>query len=478
MNLNIDGRPRKLADVVGQTHVTETLHRQMLANAVGNAYILEGHFGCGKTTTANILAMFANCEDPHDGEPCGVCPACRSIIEGTNPDVIDINASKETRKDDVVAAIIDASDYRPLGKKKVFIVDECQSLSTGAWGAMLKLLEEPPEYVQIFFCTTNAEKIPPAIVSRCQKYHFSAIPETTIAAELVKISKIHGFPVNEAVCKKIAHASNGAMRDAKKILQMLVDENDFSDAAVTRLLFGEVSNASAEAAKGILDKNADAIGAAVDQIAKSGETDYVRALRAISRMLTDAMEIKFAPEAKENFTEQYIEWIEPLSKYPLVDLAAATDCAFQAQKAVSGQNDAVMCKVGLLCNMKSAPAQTDVKKTAPVVDDSVRTHLEGLIGELTKRVASLEQTVKELSVTKAAPVEPAAPKASPVAPAPVVTQPRAVASKTEEDDDDDDLVVVARPIMDAAKSSYDKEASMSSMCDDEGMDALLDDFFA
>lgn len=477
MNLNIDYRPRKLADVVGQRHVTDTLHRQMLQNAVGNAYILEGHFGCGKTTTANILAMFANCENPQDGEPCGVCPACRSIIAGTNPDVIDINASKETRKDDVVAAIIDAADYQPMGKKKVFIVDECQSLSAGAWGAMLKLLEEPPEYVQLFFCTTNAEKIPPAIVSRCQKYHFSAIPEGTISAELVKISQTHGFPVSEAVCKKIAHASNGAMRDAKKILNLLVDENDFSDAAVTRLLFGDVSAAHAAVAKGILANDADGIGHAVDLVAKNGETDYVRALRTISRMLTDAMEIKFAPEAKENFTEQYCEWLSPLSEFPLVALAAACDCAFQAQKAVATQNDAVMCKVGLLCNLKPAVPQVDVKKTAPVVDESVRNHLESLIGELTKRVNALETTVKELKERKvpvAAP-EPIAPQIvtpiTPVAPA------RTVAPSPVDDEDDDDLVVVARPIEDAAKSSYNKEASMAAMSETDGFAVSLDDFF-
>lgn len=478
MNLNIDGRPRKLADVVGQGHVTETLHRQMVANAVGNAYILEGHFGCGKTTTANILAMYANCENPQDGEPCGVCPSCRSIIEGVNPDVIDINASKETRKDDVVASIIDASGYRPFGKKKVFIVDECQSLSSGAWGAMLKLLEEPPEYVQIYFCTTNAEKIPQAIVSRCQKFHFSAIPEGTIAAELLRISQNYGFPATEAVCKKIAHASNGAMRDAKKILNLLADENDFSDAAVTRLLFGDVSTSHAAAAKGILEQNADAIGMAVDAIAKTGETDFIRALRSISRMLTDAMEIKFTPEAKENYTEQYIGWITPLAEFPLVALAAACDCAFKAQKTVAAQNDAVMCKVGLLCNMKTAATQTDVKKMAPVVDEKVRTHLESLIGELTKRVNALETTVKKLSERKMPVATPEPIAQNPVTSVPPVAPVRTVTSQPAEDEDDDDLVVVARPIEDAAKSAYDTGVNMAAMSEEEGMDALLDDFFA
>lgn len=466
INLNIQERPRKLAYVVGQGMVTETLKRQMTAKTVGNAYIFEGHFGCGKTTTANILAMFLNCENPKDGEPCCECESCKSIMAGNHPDVIDINASKETRKDDVVQAIIEASEYRPLGKKKVFIVDECQSLSAGAWGAMLKLLEDPPEYVHIFFCTTNAEKIPQAILSRCQKFHFSAIPEPTIASELFRIAQSHNFAATEDVCRKIAHNSNGAMRDAKKILNLLADENDFSEETVTRILFGDIKTGHRDLALALTKSDIDGIGKAVDAIAE-GESDFNRALGVTSKLLTDAMELKYNQKAVPSFTEQYLELVRPLTEASLTALAAACDAVFKAKKDVARQNDATMCKVGLICNVKPVTEHTDVATAKPVLDDSVKKQLEELIGNLTKRVSVLEATVKKLSEE---------PKPQTVVTAPVqTTAPEPVpAVRSVPQNDDLDLEVAVCPISD--EGSFNDNRSVAALSDEDF--ASFDDFFA
>ena len=460
-NLNIQERPRKLRYVVGQDMVTETLRRQMAAGSVGAAYIFEGHFGCGKTTTANILAMYLNCENPQDGEPCCECASCKSIMNGECADVIDINASKETRKDDVVQAIIEASEYQPLGKKKVFIVDECQSLSAGAWGAMLKLLEEPPEYVTIIFCTTNAEKIPAAILSRCQKFHFSAIPESVIAAELTRIAKEHQFQVTEDVCRKIAHNSNGAMRDAKKILNLLADENDFGEEAVTRILFGDIKTGHRDLALALTRTDIDGIGRGVDAIAEAGENDFARALTVTSRLLTDAMELKYNRQAAVNYTEQYLALVQPLTEASLASLAAACDAAFKAKTDVARQNDATMCKVGLICNVKQVAEHADVAEVKPVIDDSVKQKLEELIGQLTKRVSVLETTVQKLLERPAEPPR----SAEPIAREPV----------SEAPSEEEEFVVTVRPICD--DGDFEDGRSMAELSEDDGYGMSFDDFF-
>lgn len=464
MNLNIQERPRKLANVVGQSMVTETLKRQMIAGTVGPAYIFEGHFGCGKTTTANILAMYLNCEDPQDGEPCCECSTCKAIMNGAFQDVIDINASKETRKDDVVAGIIEASAYQPLGKKKVFIVDECQSLSSGAWGAMLKLLEEPPEYVHIFFCTTNAEKIPQAILSRCQKFHFGAIPEKTIAEELFKISNAHEFGASEDVCRKIAHNANGAMRDGKKILNLLADENDFSEEAVTRILFGDIRTGHRDLALALTHSDIDAIGKAVDSIAEAGESDFGRALTVTARLLADAMEYKYNKRASENFTAQYLALVEPISDTGLSQIATACDAAFQAKKDVARQNDATMCKVGLICNLKQESGNTDVARTAPIIDETAKKELEEIIGGLTARVNALEGTVAKLLEERQKPT------VERTAGADVIRMP-----EPPRRDDDGDLDIVIRPISD--EGQFETAQNLAALSTEETDAVSFDDFF-
>lgn len=436
LNLNIDGRPRRMADVVGQKMVTETLSRQMKAGALAQMYILEGHFGCGKTTSANILAMYANCESPVDGEPCGCCESCRSIMNGSSMDVVDINASKETRKDDIVAAIIDSAQYRPLGKKKVFIIDECQSLSAGAWGALLKLLEEPPEYVMFLFCTTNAEKIPAAILSRGQKYHFSAIPENVIAESLSAICKNYGWNCSEDVCRKLAHASNGAMRDGKKLLNMLADEEDFSDAAVARILFGDVSSHTYNVANALCRRNPETLSAAIDELRKGGETDFGNALRLVAKLLSDAMEVKYNKEALKNFTADYGAMTQKLAESSLKDIAAACDMLYKAQAPLRLQNDAVTAKVALICEMDRGTSNASCG-TNGVLEDAVR--------KLTDRVFALEKKVQELSIPSS--------RETNVVPQPAIPQPKApVVPKVEHAPVKEPVVPKVAPVKEEASS--------------------------
>ena len=177
-------RPTSFEDVKGQDHIITTLQNQIKANRIGHAYLFCGTRGTGKTTVAKIFAKAVNCEHPVDGSPCGECAMCRSIAVGTSMNVIEIDAASNNGVDNI-REIREEVTYRPTeGKYKVYIIDEVHMLSIGAFNALLKTLEEPPEYVIFILATTEVHKIPITILSRCQHYDFKRITIDTIAARM------------------------------------------------------------------------------------------------------------------------------------------------------------------------------------------------------------------------------------------------------------------------------------------------------
>ena len=180
-------RPDTFEDVKGQEHIVTTLKNQIKADRIGHAYLFCGTRGTGKTTVAKILAKTVNCEHPVDGNPCNQCDMCRSIQDGTSMNVIEIDAASNNGVDNI-REIREEVAYRPTqGKYKVYIIDEVHMLSTGAFNALLKTLEEPPSYVIFILATTEAHKIPITILSRCQRYDFRRITIDTIAARLMEL---------------------------------------------------------------------------------------------------------------------------------------------------------------------------------------------------------------------------------------------------------------------------------------------------
>lgn len=215
-------RPQNFEDVKGQEHIVTTLKNQIKADRIGHAYLFCGTRGTGKTTIAKILARAVNCEHPVDGSPCNTCKTCRAINEGTSMNVIEIDAASNNGVDNI-REIREEVAYRPTtGKYKVYIIDEVHMLSTGAFNALLKTLEEPPSYVIFILATTEAHKIPITILSRCQRYDFRRITADTIAARLQELMDKEGNDVEEKAIRYIAKAADGSMRDALSLLDQCI----------------------------------------------------------------------------------------------------------------------------------------------------------------------------------------------------------------------------------------------------------------
>ena len=215
-------RPLEFEDVKGQDHIITTLKNQIKYDRIGHAYLFCGTRGTGKTTIAKIFAKAVNCEHPVDGSPCGTCPTCKAIAAGTSMNVIEIDAASNNGVDNI-REIREEVAYRPTeGKYKVYIIDEVHMLSTGAFNALLKTLEEPPEYVIFILATTEVHKIPITILSRFQRYDFHRISIDTIAARLSEILKEEGIEAEEKAIRYVAKAGDGSMRDSLSLLDQCI----------------------------------------------------------------------------------------------------------------------------------------------------------------------------------------------------------------------------------------------------------------
>ena len=215
-------RPSEFGDVKGQEHIVTTLQNQIKANRIGHAYLFCGTRGTGKTTAAKIFARAVNCEHPVDGSPCGECAMCRSIAAGTSMNVIEIDAASNNGVDNI-REIKEEVTYRPTeGRYKVYIIDEVHMLSSGAFNALLKTLEEPPEYVIFILATTEVHKIPVTIMSRCQHYDFRRISIDTISDRLNELMEAEQVEVEDKAIRYIAKAADGSMRDALSLLDQCI----------------------------------------------------------------------------------------------------------------------------------------------------------------------------------------------------------------------------------------------------------------
>ncbi|MED3661432.1 DNA polymerase III subunit gamma/tau [Ureibacillus sp. FSL K6-8385] len=215
-------RPQSFREMSGQTHVKRTLQNALLANKTTHAYLFSGPRGTGKTSTAKIFAKALNCEKAPTNEPCNECPTCRSITEGSHPDVIEFDAASNSRVEEI-RDIIEKVRFAPVNARyKVYIIDEVHMLSTSAFNALLKTLEEPPAHAVFILATTEPHKLPATIISRCQRFDFKRLSSNDIVERMKLVLEDIQLPYEEQALKVIAQAANGGMRDALSLLDQIV----------------------------------------------------------------------------------------------------------------------------------------------------------------------------------------------------------------------------------------------------------------
>ena len=235
-------RPKTFADVVGQEHITETLQRQVAEGRLSHAYLFTGTRGTGKTTCAKILARAVNCEHPENGNPCNRCPSCLGIESGRFLDVVELDAASNNGVDSV-RALRDEAIYSPAQvKKRVYIVDEVHMLSTPAFNALLKILEEPPEHLMFILATTELHKVPATILSRCQRFSFRRIQPKDIVGRLNYIAQQENIDLKDDGAALLARLSDGALRDALSLLDQCAAVGGAIDAPAVLDALGLAGN--------------------------------------------------------------------------------------------------------------------------------------------------------------------------------------------------------------------------------------------
>ena len=211
-------RPQTFDDVIGQKHITETLKNQVRTGRLSHAYLFIGTRGTGKTTCARILARAVNCERPVDGNPCGTCAACRGIADGSILDVVELDAASNNGVDNVRALREEAVFSPAAVKKRIYIIDEVHMLSLSAFNALLKIIEEPPEHLIFILATTELQKVPATILSRCQRHNFRRIETAELADYVAHIAGEERFELTREAAELIARLAEGGVRDALSLL--------------------------------------------------------------------------------------------------------------------------------------------------------------------------------------------------------------------------------------------------------------------
>lgn len=267
-------RPQTFDDVCGQEHITSILKYEAARGNFNHAYLFCGSRGTGKTTCAKILAKVINCENPQNGNPCGECPACRSIDEGSATDVLEMDAASNNRVENI-RDIRDEVVYPPTNLKyRVYIVDEVHMLSDSAFNALLKTLEEPPSYVVFILATTELHELPATIISRCQRFEFRRMSVDILTARLQKIAEAEGIDIEKGALQILAKQAQGGMRDAISLLDLCSGgcrDRRIDEAAVNDIVGISSRSTLEKMVNAIADKNYEIIFDEIDNVVRSSK---------------------------------------------------------------------------------------------------------------------------------------------------------------------------------------------------------------
>ena len=307
-------RPLKFEDMVGEEHITKTLKNQIIYGRVGHAYLFSGGRGTGKTTSAKILARAVNCLNPQNGEPCNECEICKEILDGSLTDVIEMDAASNNSVDDI-REIRDEVNFLPTkAKYRVYIIDEVHMLTTGAFNALLKTLEEPPEHVKFILATTEPQKLPTTILSRCQRFDFKKLSNSDIVKRLKIICKESEIKISEEALELISVLAEGAMRDGISILERCAQESteEISEELVKELVGIPKLEYISEIVKGILEKDEIKALNVIDKVIDEGK-DLYNFLWEIIKYMKDILIYK-STKKLNIYSKDEMKEIEEISK--------------------------------------------------------------------------------------------------------------------------------------------------------------------
>lgn len=417
-------RPLKFADMVGQEHITKTIRNQIIAGRVGHAYLLNGGRGTGKTTTAKILARAVNCLNPQDGEPCNECEICKAALSGSLTDIVEMDAASNNSVDDI-RAIRDEVNFLPtLAKYRVYIIDEVHMLSTGAFNALLKTLEEPPAHVKFILATTEPQKLPATILSRCQRFDFKKISNEDISKRLEYVCKQSNIEITEEAKKLISILAEGAMRDALSILERCLQEgSEKIDEDFVKDLVGIPKLAFvSQVIKAIIEYNVEAVLKIIQEIENQGK-DLTNLLWELIKYTKDILVWKTSQKL-EIYNEEELKQIEELAQkiskerllqiiYTLSELENQMKWSSQktilfevamiklchpeeAKEANSSGLEEIYAR---LSNLETKIKSGAISKQAPAVADQAKKQNEPKIGAVGK--VAIEQ-VRNLQIEKLA----------------------------------------------------------------------------
>ena len=370
-------RPINFNDMVGQDHITKTLKNQIMSEKVGHAYIFTGGRGTGKTTTAKILARAVNCLNPKDGEPCNECEICKEILEGSLTDVVEMDAASNNSVEDIRSIREEVNFLPTKAKYRVYIIDEVHMLSTGAFNALLKTLEEPPEHVKFFLATTEPQKLPATILSRCQRFDYKKISNEDVIKRLKIICSESKINITEEALNIIATLSEGAMRDAISILERCAQEQtQIIDVKEVKELVGLPSIESIfKITKAILNKQEIEALEIADEVINQGK-DIYNFLWEIIKYIKDILLFQ-ATKKLEIYSKEELENIKTLSElvskeeilniiYELSNLE--NDIKFSSQKTIIFQTGIIRLCIN---DSKTEKISVDISKRIEKLENIV-----------------------------------------------------------------------------------------------------------
>ncbi len=395
-------RSQTFEEVIGQEHVTQTLRNALREGRLAHAYLFSGPRGTGKTSTARILAKALNCTGPEEERPCNQCPTCLAINEGRMLDLVEIDAASNNSVEDI-RELREKVGFRPSeGRYKVYIIDEVHMLSTSAFNALLKTLEEPPPHARFILATTEPHKIPATVLSRCQRFDFRRIPVPKITAHLRRIVEAEGFRAQDEALAAIARSAQGCMRDAVSLLdQMLSYGTEEVTLAQVQQVLGSVASQS--------------VTAFVDAVAQQ---DIPAGLALIHRLVSDGASL-------QEFTQQVVEHLRGVLLVQMTgDASLLEDQPAETVAQMEGQAQ----------RMSQARTLAAIKRFSQAVQELKGGHQPQLPLELALIEAVQGEPRLERAATPgpeaAAPSQPQAaqPKASPPQATPAQTSPASPAS--------------------------------------------------